>query len=342
MGLRDKLAGCNEIGCDRARELFYDLAACQLSSEEGRALSLHESSCPACEAEFNEWRTLQSALQNSRVIPDTDFRAGVMARVLEVRAASRPSRLVSWQQGWVKVAAAAAVVVALMAGASKLPVTAGLVAWLNGEPRIVAQTPEPAPVVDKNPAPDTVIPDTAPPDTGEPTAPEQPAPPTQEKPTVPPATGENPQIADTGKSEVFLSQKRTITTTTLKVTVGDTEQAFARALEIAQFSGASKSWDQPGQSNAFIYFTIDPGGANAFLAHLRGLGEVTSEKNEIKDITGEYTRALETLSALRAKQAAAAEGDKGQYDSQISLSEYQLKKWDDALGKQAILLWLNR
>ena len=343
------------ISCDRAWELFYDFADGELSSEDEHLLSLHETSCPNCGAEFREWRRLRSALRDSRVTPATGFKARVMARIQEIQAVPEPTRIVRWskiwQQGWTKGVAAAAVVLVLMAGAAKLPATISLIALLDQKSHIVVPVPGPVPIVAQNPSPGPISPDGTPANNGNPVKPHNPDNINPVKPPIPSVTpGGKPMIAinDTGERVFLANQKRVITTTTMKVTVNNIDQARSDALSIARNFKAELSSETPtqnsGHSTLFQRFTIDPGtgSARAFLDQLGSVGSVVTKHTESEDVTNQFARTLEAYRALKAQQSAAPEADKQQYASQISGLELELQNWDDTSGKQVVMLWLEQ
>jgi len=357
MGHRhSRVAGIDgAISCDQARGLFYDLADVELSDEDRRALSLHELSCSNCGDEFKEWRRLRSALQGSMVAPAVDFKAGVMGRIQSIQAEPKSARSISWaalwQQNWTKGVAAAAIVLALMAGAARLPAIVSLGGLLgNSKPRVAAQTTIPPTVKPQNTEPGSISPSGTTPNNGSPVNPSKPGAGNQVKPPVTPATpSDKPQVAVNTQSDGqrwLANQKRVTTSTTLKLTVDNIDQARNNALSIAKDLNADLSSETSTQNNGhptmFLRFTVDPGQAGAFLDRLGQLGSVVMKNTESKDITNEFASTLEAYRALKAQQAAAPNADKQQYDSQISALELNLKNWDDASGKQVVLLWLEQ
>jgi hypothetical protein len=357
MGRKNEETGqAGAISCIRAREHFYDFADCELSSKDRCNLSHHEESCPVCGPEFKEWRRLQGVLQNSGKNAATDFKAGVVARIRETRQEPATRHSVVWdvirQHGWARGLAAAAVVLIMLTGAAKLPAVEGMLAQLTRQP-IVAFNPNPAPSLTQpaTPAigqqPGTTSPGsaTSPTRTNTPaTSPSsngvtktqsvQP-----QQPTTP-ATGRVP-----GNSGFAVSNKSmVISTTTLKVAVGDLAQARSDALDIANNCGAgltSEQSAQDGNSNLlFLHFTVDSGTASAFLDNLSSLGSVVSKDTSNNDVTGDYNRTLDAYNTLLAQQAAADDNDQDQYTSQINFLKNELQNWSDASGKQVVMLWL--
>jgi hypothetical protein len=135
-----------------------------------------------------------------------------------------------------------------------------------------------------------------------------------------------------------------ITTTTLKIAVGDLAQARSAALNIAGNYGASLTSEQSAQdgnsSLLFLHFTSDPSTASAFVDRLSGLGGMVSENNTGNDVTGSYNSTLNAYNDLLAQQAAADDSEKNQYTSQLNFLENELQNWNDASGKQVVMLWL--
>lgn len=341
------------ISCDQAWGLFYDFADGELSSEDERLLSLHETSCPNCGAEFREWRRLRSALRDSRVTPATDFKARVMARIQEIQAVPESTRTVRWskiwQQGWTKGVAAAAVVLALMAGAAKLPVTGSFIALLDQKTHIVVPVPGPGPTLVQNPGPSPISPNGTPTNNESPVKPDNSDSVNPVKPPIPSVTpGDKPMIAnnDTGERVFLANQKRVITTTQLKMTVDNIDRARSSALTVAQDLKAGLSLESPTQNKGhptlFLRFIVDPGNAGAFLDQLEKLGNVVTKKIENEDVTDQFASKLEAYRALKAQQTTAPEADKQQYASQISGLELELQNWDNTFGKQVVLLWLEQ
>ncbi len=334
-------------GCKRERELFYAGAAGQLSPADERSLTLHEASCPGCAAEFSEWRRLRSALQNSRVAPGPGFTAAVMARVKEVQAA--PERTAAWSffwhQGWVRFAAAAAIMLALLGGALKLPATNSLIAQLHQKPGETIALVPPAPNGPSQPGAGssntggqtaTVSPGKTSSRTGGAASVNQTtatSPPVQTPPTISKPPGSE-----------LLNRSRVITVVTIKVNVSDLGQARNSALEIADSLGAILSSEQSaqndGHSNLFLRFTVDPGMGGQLQDQLSALGNVVQNDKESQDVTAQYTSSLNALESLQAQQAAAPESDQQQYANQIEALQLQLQIWNNDTGKQVVVLWL--
>ena len=354
------------ISCSRAREYFYGFDGRQLSSEDSHNLSHHEQSCPACSSEFQEWRRVQSALQNSGITPAPDFQAGVMARIRETGQEPATGRSVVWgmirQHGWARGLAAAAVVIVMLTGAAKLPAGEGLIAHLTRQVYI-AFNPQPntspirpvAPGAGQQPVATGSGNTISPAKTNTPAtsasaggAPEtQPA--QSQTPSKTAGGGNVTQVAKAPGVQpkggfAVANKSLVISTTILKVSVADLAQARNAALDIANSCGAgltSEQSAQDGNSNLlFIHFTVDPGTAGAFLDRLSSLGSMVSENTANNDVTGDYNRALEAYNDLLAQQAAADNNDQGQYTSQINFLKNELQNWSDASGKQVVMLWL--
>ena len=360
MGHRQaKVAGRDgAISCDQARELFYDLADVELSDEDRSALALHELSCSNCGDEFKEWRRLRIALQDSMVAPAIDFKAGVMGRIQSIQAEPKATRSISWaalwQQNWTKGVAAAAIVFALMAGAAKLPVVAGLGGLLgNSKPRVAVQTTIPPIVKPQDRETTPISPSGGAPGNGSPVSPVKPGNPgggNQAQPPATPVTPSNhPQVAVNNQPDGqkwLANQKRMTISTTLKITVDNIDQAHNDALSIAKDLNAALSSATPTQNNGhptmLLRFAVAPGQAGAFLDQLAKLGSVAIKNTESKDITNQFASTLEAYQSLKAQQEAAPDANKQQYDSQISALELNLKNWADASGKQVVLLWLEQ
>jgi hypothetical protein len=349
----EKVVEQDRISCKQAQEIFYGLATHKLSSADIRIFSLHEASCPTCGPEFREWSRLRNVLQSSRIAPAADFKAGVMERIRETRLEPATRRSASWsmvrQHGWARGLVAAAVILIMLTGAAKLPALESLITQLTRPPVTIALRPDlsvgqgtvlsTGPVNVTTPvkqtahnAPDSGTPSVKPQAKGQETAGGKTAPQTT-------GAGQTPeQYAFASKPSVI------ITTTTIKITVDDLEQAHSKALSIATSLGADLTSEQPAQDSSsnllLIHFTIDPGQASAFLNRLGSLGGVVSKDKETDDVTGDYGRVLNAYQALLAQQSAAADSDKNQYTSQIMMLNNELQNWQDASEKQVIMLWL--
>jgi len=360
----EKAAGqSGALSCSWALEHFYDLADCELNSEDRRQLSHHEQSCPVCGPEFREWRRLQGALQSGGKNAAADFKSGVLARIKETRQEPASRRSVIWdtvrQHGWARGLAAAAVILIMLSGVANLPAGEGLIAHLTGQ-AYIAINPQPAPsrLPTTTPAtkPVTTGPGaggagskirTNPPETASAngTPPTQPAQPQTQTKTGGGVTlvAKGPSVQPPGGFTVS-NKPMVITTTTLKLAVSDLAQTRSAALNIAANYGASETSEQPaqdGQSNLlFLHFTVEPSTASAFLDHLSSLGSVVNQDKTNNDVAGNYNSALNAYNDLLAQQAAADASEKNQYTSQINFLENELQNWSDASGKQVVMLWL--
>jgi hypothetical protein len=358
----EKTAGRSGGSCSWALEHFYDFAGCELNSEDRRKLSHHEESCPSCGPEFQEWRRLQGVLQGGGINAAADFKSGVMARIKETRQEPASRHSVIWdmvqQHGWARGLAAAAVILIMLSGVAKLPAGESLIAHLTKQ-AYVAFDPKPA----ASPIQTTVTanqpsatnpggaisptkataPGTTSANLAAKTRPVQ----TQTQPTADGSdatqVAEGPSTLRSGGFAVS-NKPMVITTTTLKIGVGDLVQARSAALNIAGSYGAGLTSEQSAQdgnsSLLFLHFTIDPSTASAFVDHLSSLGEMISANKTDNDVTGNYNSTLNAYKDLLAQQAAADDSDQGQYTSQLNFLENELQNWNDASGKQVVMLWL--
>jgi hypothetical protein len=279
-----------------------------------------------------------------------------MRRIREARMQPATWRSVSLetvsQHGWARGLAAAAVILIMLTGASKLPAVESLIAQLTGQPATVALNQNPSggqgtvqptgsasvsiPV--KQTAPDTPVSNSGTP---------SPQPQANGQKTTGDVTA--PQIASTGttsKEQYAFDNKPSVivTTTTIKILVGNLDQASSNALNIAGSLGADPTSAQSAQDSSsnvlLLHFTVDPGQANAFLNSLSSLGSVVSEDKETRDVTGDYSRMLAAYQALLAQQSVATGIDSDQYASQIALLKNELQNWQEAPEKQLVMLWL--
>ena len=360
------------ISCEQAHELFYDFAVCALCSEDMHALSLHEASCPTCGPEFKEWGKLRNALLDSKIAPATDFKGGVMERIRETRVepATKHSifRDIIRQHGWVRGLAAAAVILIMLTGATKLTAVEGLIAHL-GKPATIAFNTYPSPAtgqtkpigqIKTQPAPVNVVVSSKPGISGNTSNGSgaanvsgksaisgQPvsviAKPTQSRPQT--TNKQNINSVQVPEQFTLTNVPTVITTTTIKLNVNSTERAASAAMNIANGVGATlvseeSTQDSEHSSLLFLHFMVDPGQAGVFLDRLSTLGGVASEDSVNKDVSNAYSMDVERYQALEAQEAAAPENNSDQYASQIAMVQNELANWHDAAGKQIVMVWL--
>ncbi len=355
----------DRIDCDTARELFFDVSEKTLNKADADALRAHEASCEECRRRFEEWGPLRSALRNPglKVAPPPGFTAGVMARIAEAppeaRAATKAavgSRLLGYFKNsvWAKGIAAAAVILALLTGsvslATRLP---GL--------QIARNTPVDHRTIQgqKNPGNTATAPKPPVQEGGQQevsTAPVKPAPtPTTgdagKEPVAgtPGTTGRvatgNPGGNNGNDQKVFLNKTRFITTSMLKVQVGNLEQARSAALNLARSEDArlqsEYTTQNQGRQNIILRLTVPNEQSQPFVKRLAELGTVAAQEVSRKDITASFASTLKEYQSLKAEQAAAPDDEKKRLDGQIAFLEKQLQSWDEESNKQVVILILE-
>lgn len=337
--------------CREVRELYSPWLDGELSSSEAQAMREHLDECAACRAELALWEKLSLSLKDIKeeVPAPQGFSAGVMARIQELETPVVKRRRwwpdLTWKQ-WVAGVAAAALL-ALGSATAKLPVK--LPIW-NG-PVQVAEHKTPSDQVDKGAAvhspvikPDNSSGDrvaTSPDDT-------QPTPSTQPDTAIKPNSTVSPRVFSQPDNEtrVFLNKERRISSTLLKVQVGDVEQARTKALAIANNIGTSTQ--QVAQQSvgdkqcAILRLVMTPDKADGCLNTLAGLGTVLDTQKETRDITQQFATTLEQYRELSARRASTRDTEqKAQLDREIKDLENLLTTWDEEAQQYIVVLWLE-
>ncbi|MDI6711417.1 MAG: zf-HC2 domain-containing protein [Bacillota bacterium] len=321
--------------CAKVAQLFSPYLDGELAANEAARVREHCEACASCRAALAEWDAAALALRDTGPAPvaPAGFASGVMARI----AAEKPARRAWWPVGWTKGLAAAAAAAMIFAGSwglwggqlgSRVPV-AHNDPGRNGPavPHVVSPD---------NPAPDN--PDVTAPGPGP--APDSSTPgPTGDADTVKPngrtsSPGDNAQPRDT--AAVFTSKPRAVTTTLLKVRVADPAAAREEALALAKEAGAACR-----DSADVLEITAPAAKAPALADRLAALGSAEVRETDRRDITADFTAALERYQALEAQLAGTEDPEqRAQIEATMASLEKQLKDWDVKSSLHVITLWL--
>jgi len=352
--------------CHEAREMFSPYLDKELTTSELRVFEQHLDACPECRKELDAWQEMCLALKDLKgpFSAPEGFAGAVMARVAG-REKVRP-----WQgaRRWVAAAAAAAVIAAGSIGYAArgfwFQFSPGIatVQQQEEESRQVAQNepvnPQPGtgtniPAVPETPQGDAKTdPDgdkqqqTATPGvqdkgkTGQEDG-EQVVPPDPGKPAEQPV-----QVASGFTVRTFLNSEHKASSTLLKMTTRDMDEAKAKAAGLAGSYGASVRViaDQDnGQEKRFVYqITVAKEKAAGLLAELEGLGEVTSRNTSTQDLVKQFSTVLEQYQAKVAQANAAVDTEeKDRLLKEAQALEQQLLTWEQEVKQQTIILWLE-
>jgi gas vesicle protein len=154
--------------------------------------------------------------------------------------------------------------------------------------------------------------------------------------------------ADTQFKEpmVFLNKERTITSTLLRLKVGDLAAAQSKAQAVGQEIGAQSkvfAVQSSGEGQrAIIRFVVPRAKASDFIAQLASSGSVLERQDENQNITQRFTETLEQYRALVAQlNESQNQQQKTQLNEQIKSLEQQLLAWDEEADDQIIMLSLE-
>lgn len=154
--------------------------------------------------------------------------------------------------------------------------------------------------------------------------------------------------ADTQFKEpmVFLNKERTITSTLLRLKVGDLAAAQSKAQAVGQEMGAQSkvfAVQSSGEGQrAIIRFVVPRAKASDFIAQLASSGSVLERQDENQNITQRFTETLEQYRALVAQlNESQNQQQKTQLNEQIKSLEQQLLAWDEEADDQIIMLSLE-
>ena len=143
----------------------------------------------------------------------------------------------------------------------------------------------------------------------------------------------------------LLNSIKKITSTVLKVAVGDLTEARAKAVALAAGAGAATQVfpEQGGGKNiVVIRISADPDRAKVMIAELARLGTLTDRQDETRDIAALYNEALIRHIELQAGLDAAADpAVRQQLQFQAASYKRQLEAWEAESGKHIVVLWLE-
>jgi len=199
-------------------------------------------------------------------------------------------------------------------------------------------TPAPPQVVAENPpvnAPDpaTPVPDPASDaDTSGPKGGAGSVKPQQSGPTA------SPGDARSGDSAaVFISKPRAVTATLLRVRVDNTAAAREKALALAKEAGAACSDGASG----VLEITAPAEGGAVLADRLAALGRAEVRETDRRDITADFSAALERYRALEAQLGESNDPEqRAQIEATMASLEKQLRDWDAQSARHVITLWL--
>lgn len=148
-----------------------------------------------------------------------------------------------------------------------------------------------------------------------------------------------------GEPLALLNSSKKITSTVLKVVVGDLTEARAKAVALAAGAGAATQVfpeQDSGKKIVVIRISAEPDRAKAMIAELARLGTLTNRQDESRDITALYNEAVIQHSELQARLDAAADpAVRQQLEAQAASYKRQLEAWKAESGKHIIVLWLE-
>lgn len=332
------------VECQEVRELFSPFLDGEISSGKHDLLTGHLQVCEACRQEFELWKDISEALRTETFSeePSADFCSGVISRLRKENekevATFTPRRLF---RSWRAPAAAAAAAVMLFAGSWGInvalkdnPGNPGIVAVQPGNPgETVVNTPPETTVepgesnVTTNPA----APVEKPKDNGAEVKPVQ---------TPPAATGNNVN------NTVLLNSNRGILSTILKISTTSPEATKDIAIRMATGLGGSgqvlSSQKKADGDLTIIRMTVSRHNGTALLAQLSGLGGILDRADEKRDITTEYTTAVNRLNEIQASLNAGIDGSqRNQLEAEASGLKRQIETWDKELNSYVVILWLE-
>lgn len=372
--------------CQEIRELFSPWLDGQLNPPEAELLEAHLAECAECRDELVQWQQISNALKSigqetEHLQAPASFEAQVMQQVS--RAAQRRRWLNNTLRKLVATAAAFAL---LAYGSLELaprvfngdPISKIADQGTPGQPPegntgLLTQPgtgDNPGNTSPGSPGPGLNPNNSDPAANNNLTPPTNNSPPLTEEPAVssdPTGTSEgdmntpNPDNnsaqpennfsmarADTQFKEpmVFLNKERTITSTLLRLKVGDLAAAQSKAQAVGQEIGAQSkvfAVQSSGEGQrAIIRFVVPRAKASDFIAQLASSGSVLERQDENQNITQRFTETLEQYRALVAQlNESQNQQQKTQLNEQIKSLEQQLLAWDEEADDQIIMLSLE-
>jgi len=354
------------------KNLFSPWLDGELNPVEAGEFQRHVAGCASCRAELSEWREISGIMRGMSevVAAPQGFAGSVQARLSDVRPQRFPAFSAGWRRGLAATAALLIVASASLALTARLlplqQVPFPALVWQNHSGVLTESDPVPgASVTEKgtvSPAggeepegtasggeagagdPGTV--GTAP-DAGG-AASDSPV----SSAGQPGAGGQKPpqQVATTAlpgspaEPKAFLNKERRITSTLLKIAVGDLPAATEEAMALAGKAGAEHQalavQNAGGRQIKIVRFTAPKD--SGLLARLTELGTVIDKQSEVQDVTARFTATLEKYRELLAQQDSAGDSrQQADLRARTALLEQQLSAWDQEAGRQVITLWLE-
>jgi hypothetical protein len=165
----------------------------------------------------------------------------------------------------------------------------------------------------------------------------------------------NPSVTDGSKNAdgivrntsatALLDSEMIITSTLLKLEVGDLTEARIKAVALAAGAGAVTQVfpEQNGDRNIVVLrLTLAADHAPGLIAQHRGLGTLADRQDESRDITAMYNETMVLCNDLESRRSAAGNTmELQQIEQQITSYRYQLDTWAAEAGKRVIMLWLE-
>ncbi|MCL6639369.1 MAG: zf-HC2 domain-containing protein [Firmicutes bacterium] len=144
---------------------------------------------------------------------------------------------------------------------------------------------------------------------------------------------------------VLLSSNMKVTSTVLKVVVGDLAEARARAVALAAGAGAQTQVfpeQGGGKKIVIIRITAESGQAPALIAGLGKLGTLADRQDESRDITALYNETMVQYSDLQSRIGSVKDAaERQQLEAQAASYKRQLDAWEAKADKRVIMLWLE-
>ncbi|MZP29531.1 hypothetical protein GTO91_07400 [Heliobacterium undosum] len=357
------------MDCRQAKMLALDMNEL-LSGDERAQFESHLHLCDACRTEQAEWLRISQALRslNEPIAPPAGFVQAVMERIHPPKS-SLWLRMGAKGRQMVAGAAAAAALVLASAGVSPLlhsqpvkiadntgpvqpsPVSPnaenGGIALPAPPGGSGAALPEPQASADGEKVESTDragVEALAPSNRAVPLSPSEKASPPSPRSGDP--ADNRLQMAAQPDSVEFLSKKRELMSTLVKVSVADLAAAKGK---IADFAGeygiqpeSITAQNTDNQRIEILRYVLRRQEANPFINRFASLGELTQKKTETQDITARFETAIEQRKMLIAQQEAARDaGQKQQLALQIVSLDRQLRDWDSESNGHVVIVMVE-
>ncbi len=144
---------------------------------------------------------------------------------------------------------------------------------------------------------------------------------------------------------VLMSTGMKITSTMIKVTVGDLAEARAKAVALAAGAGAVTQVfpeQNGGKRIVVIRLTATFESAPDLIARLASLGTMFDRQDESRDITALYNETLIQYHDLQSRISSTHDaGERLQMEAQAASYKQMLDAWEAEAGKRIVTLWLE-